>query len=60
MTPTWRSLYGEHFILPKEGQVRVLEHGQASWDVEFLESFYDVRLTSIPFGGRAFIVRLIR
>jgi iron complex transport system ATP-binding protein len=58
--PNLAFLYGEHFIFLKEGHVRPLPAGQAPWDVDFLESLYDVRLTGIPFGERAFIVPLIR
>lgn len=58
--PNLAFLYGEHFLFLKEGHVRTLAAGQTPWDIEFLESVYDVRLTSIPFGERAFIVPLIR
>lgn len=57
--PNSAFLYGDHFLLLKDGVVQELDPTQQAWDRQVLERLYDARLETIPYGERALVVPLV-
>lgn len=54
--PNIAFMYGDAFILIKDGVIRRLQHGENPWDASAVMDLYDVAIEALPFRNRALVV----